>query len=115
MQRPTGTLVSAMRQLGPGRASCQLAPRQEPPWLVQLFCKAFVVTLPGSFTGEALTHALGTVCSQDILLMAWLEKARPRKPAGLSLEPCADSDRHQPRVAVEHWNVACLNSDVLGV
>lgn len=34
----------------------------------------FVVHLPVSFTGEVLTHALGTVCSQDSLLMAFLER-----------------------------------------
>ena len=42
--------------------------------LVQLFCVDFVVHLPVSFTGEVLTHALGTVCSQESPLMAFLGK-----------------------------------------
>lgn len=68
--------------LGQCRAPSGL--RAEPPahWhqgksfflLVQLFCMDFAAHLPVSFTGEVLTHALGSVCSQDSLLMAFLEK-----------------------------------------
>lgn len=40
-----------------GRDSCQLAPRPELRWLVQLLCVASVAALLVSFTGEFLTHA----------------------------------------------------------